>query len=109
MKQNQHIDALLKALESGKADNSEIQELMSDDLGFSEGFANRVTNNAFSQNVENELSDYLPKVFRWVAFLGTAAAIALLVLTWTEAERLSTDDITGVSALAITDPISDNL
>ncbi len=108
MSENRHIDEIMQELTATDSEGGAMQSLLSDNGGFSEGFSERTTAAAFAQNEEG-LAANLSKAFRWVALLGTAAAVALLILTWTANDSLTTDDIAGVSALSLTDPIAENL
>ena len=107
MNQNPNIDTLLQTLSAENADATQLQDLMADQEGFSEGFADRVTHAAFAAQKDN-VTDHLGKAFRWVALVGAAAAVALLILTWTANDALTTDDLAGISALSIADPIIEN-
>lgn len=108
MTENPHIKRLMQELEAGETEGTVLQDLYAEEKGFSEGFATRTTEAAFDSKSES-FTENLTKAFRWVAFLGAAAAVALLILTWTANDSLTTDDIAGVSTLALTDDVIDNL
>lgn len=108
-KKNKYLDELMTQLEDSRASASEsgLADFV-ERPRFAQGFADRVLerleNGALAQNFEH----YLPRMFRWVAVGGVAAAIALVVLTWYQQDALTLDAFTGLADVAITDDLALN-
>lgn len=108
-KENKYLEELMAQLDHQPATANEngLAEFV-ERPRFAQGFADRVLerleNGALAQNFEQ----YLPRMFRWVAVGGVAAAIALVVLTWYQQDALTVDAITGLADVAITDDLALN-
>ncbi len=75
---------------------------------FSAGFADRVMARLEQAPIVANIDDYLPRMFRWVAVGGMAAAIALLVITWYQQDSVSLDALTGIADLGLSDSFALN-
>ncbi|MEM7036961.1 MAG: hypothetical protein AAF570_08285, partial [Bacteroidota bacterium] len=74
-----------------------------ENAGFGEGFSDRVAQRLSAPADEDTMAYFLPRLFKWVAAAGTAAAIVLLMLTWTAEESLSMDAFAGISSISLDD------
>jgi hypothetical protein len=108
MEDNEILRNILRDLDNPEPKDIAMQELMGESQGFDPEFADRVTEAAFSAPTPG-LADYLPRMFRWVAIVGAAAAIALLVLTWYQSQSLDADAMAGITDLSIGDEFAENL
>jgi hypothetical protein len=108
MENNEMLNDLLRELSDPNAEGATLRQLAGQESGFGPDFADRVTAAAFAPATEN-LGFYLPKMFRWVAFAGAAAALALLILTWYNAQSIDADAVAGISGLSIGDAFAENL
>jgi hypothetical protein len=129
-KDNELLEALLRSLEDPEADGKALQQLAGTGEGFGPEFADRVTAAAFDSQEEAEdaagrnpskgpgsmedpdgqgLTFYMPRMFRWVAITGAAAALVLLILAWSRYNVLDADAIAGLSELSIDDVFAENL
>jgi hypothetical protein len=108
MENNERLDDLLRELGVEGTEGKTLQELARQEEGFGPDFADRVTAVAFDGNTQ-DLSFYLPRMFRWVVFAGAAAALILLILTWYNNQVLDADAVAGISELAVTDAFAENL
>lgn len=108
MEDNEILRNILRELDDPETNGSAMQELVGTSQGFDPEFADRATEAAFSAPSPG-LADYLPRMFRWVAIVGAAAAIALLVLTWYQSQSLDADAMAGITDLSIDDEFAENL
>lgn len=108
MENNKFLNELLQQLEDPTAEGTALQALAGDGEGFGADFAERVTAAAYAEPGPG-MGFYLPRMFRWVALAGAAAAITLLILTWYSSEGLDADAVAGISELSIEDVFAENL
>ena len=101
---NDNIKRLLQGLESedeSRVEN-EFQELYADaPRSFGPGFADRISERIEEETGSPGVDYFLPRVFKWFAMAGVAAAVALLVMTYVNQDSISLDAISGISDVSI--------
>lgn len=108
MEDNELLRDLLQELQDPQADGKVLRACIDGPAGFGDGFADRVTA-ATLEGEEAGMDVFLPRMFRWVAMLGAAAALALLVITWYSNRSIDSDAVAGISDLSIDDAFAANL
>lgn len=107
-KENQYLKHLIDRLDATDQEGTQdqLREIRDvDPPRFAAGFASRVIDQLEAATGAQNLHQVLPKMFRWVAIGGVAAAIALLILTYYQQDSLSIDAMAGISDLSIVDDI----
>ena len=111
MAKNKNIEDLLHRLgnENSEAAENAMQDLYTDaPRTFGEGFADRVMAGATGEVSEKGMDYFLPRLFKWVAATGVAAAIALLMMTYIAEDTISMDAMAGVGDVGVADVIALN-
>jgi hypothetical protein len=68
---------------------------------FSPGFADRIAEHVQGAGEEKGVDYFLPRVFKWFAVTGIAAAVALLLLIYLSQDSISIDALSGLSEVSL--------
>lgn len=111
MADNNDIDNLIRGLENQDeaALEKEFAQLYQDeDRSFGAGFGDRVMARIPNQSSEQGMDYFLPRLFRWVAAAGVAAAVVLLTMTYVAEDDLSMDALAGINQVSVEEVASLN-
>ncbi|MEM0996232.1 MAG: hypothetical protein AAGN35_04095 [Bacteroidota bacterium] len=103
MADNDNIKRLLAGMESGDDERTarEFRDLYADAAPeFAPGFVDGVMDRLES-NREASVVEFLPRMFKWVAAAGVAAAVTLLVMTYLSQESISLDALAGINEISL--------
>ena len=106
--ENPYLNEILNALEGQDEEQlaAQLGDLTAEE-GFSAGFSDRVMAQV-NADMEEEAAVYtlVPRMFKWFAAAGVAAAIVLLGMVLLEGDSLSIDAMTGLSEVTIADEMT---
>lgn len=111
MADNNDIERLIHGLENQDeaALEKEFAELYSDESrSFGAGFSDRVMARIGGNVSEKGMDYFLPRLFRWVAAAGVAAAVVLLTMTYVADDDLSMDALAGINQVSVEEVASLN-
>ena len=104
--ENPYLNDLLNSLEKQDEDRAaaQLQDLTSD--GFESGFSDRVMDAIATDGEEATVFTLMPRMFRWFAVAGVAAAAVLLGMVLLEGDPLSIDAMTGLADITAADELT---
>lgn len=104
--ENPYLNNLLNSLESQDEDQTvaQLQE-MQQEAGFSLGFADRVMGQ-IDDKEEANVFQHMPRMFRWVAIAGVAAAAVLLAMFVLDGDSISIDAMSGLAEMSLADELT---
>ncbi len=105
--ENPYLNNLLNSLESQDEDQmvAQLQE-MQQEAGFSPGFADRVMEQIDDEQEEANVFQHMPRMFRWVAIAGVAAAAVLLAMFVLDGDSISIDAMSGLAEMSLADELT---
>jgi hypothetical protein len=81
---------------------------LDEDRSFGTGFADRVLARTHGEASEKGMDYFVPRLFRWVAVAGVAAAVILLTMTYINTNDLSIDALSGINEVSVEEVASLN-
>lgn len=90
----------------GDQESFELLDTLFAEEGFEAGFAERVMGRIEDEKEEASVHQLMPRMFRWIAVAGVAAAVVLLAMVFLEGDGLSIDAMTGLSEVTLADELT---
>ncbi len=73
---------------------------------FEAGFADRIMERIEDEREEATVLQVMPRMFKWIAVAGIAAAVVLLAMVFIEGDTLSIDAMSGLSEVSLADELT---